>query len=104
MTEREIIRLARAVVISGRYEAFRFADLHDIGRWKGDSWYPDDPLGDYFLRIRTPSNQFPHSYQRAALTKKFMKWFRQKYTDRLGDYPDVVTTLVSMRVGATTRL
>jgi hypothetical protein len=37
-------------------------------------WYPNADVAEYFRSIRAPSRAYPHSYARAAQTKKFAAW------------------------------
>lgn len=37
-------------------------------------WYPNADIATYFSSIRSPSRAYPHSYARAAMTKKFKTW------------------------------
>ena len=62
--------------------------IRSIG--KSDSanrWYPDADVAEYFSRIRSPSRAWPHSYAKAAQTKKFAAWLienRPEIAARLG--------------------
>jgi hypothetical protein len=49
--------------------------IRNIG--KQDSagrWYPAPDVAEYFSAIRSPSRAWPHSYAKAAQTKKFATW------------------------------
>ena len=55
--------------------ALTWNTIRNIG--KQDSagrWYPAADVAEYFSAIRSPSRAWPHSYARAAQTKKFATW------------------------------
>ena len=62
--------------------------IRSIG--KSDSanrWYPDADVAPYFSNIRGPSRAWPHSYSKAAQTRKFAVWLienRPEIAARLG--------------------
>ena len=50
-------------------------------------WYPCDDVAPYFVSLRAPSRAWPHSYAKAAQTKKFASWLlvnRPEIATRLG--------------------
>lgn len=52
-----------------------WSDLRALGRTdNAGRWYPCDDIAEYFSAIRNPSRAWPHSYARAAMTKKFATW------------------------------
>ena len=65
-----------------------WSSIRSIG--KADSanrWYPCDDVAPYFASLRAPSRAWPHSYAKAAQTKKFAVWLsenRPEIATRLG--------------------
>ena len=52
-----------------------WADIRPLGYTdKANRWYSNEDIADYFRGIRAPSRAWPHSYVRAAMTKKFKRW------------------------------
>jgi hypothetical protein len=50
-------------------------DIKLIGRTdNAGRWYPSTEVVEYFYHIRSPSRAWPHSYAKAAQTKKFAQW------------------------------
>ena len=49
-------------------------------------WYPCDDVAPYFTSLRAPSRAWPHSYAKAAQTKKFASWL-------LANRPDTAARL-----------
>lgn len=49
-------------------------------------WYPCDDVAPYFSSLRAPSRAWPHSYAKAAQTKKFALWL-------LANRPDTAARL-----------
>jgi hypothetical protein len=49
-------------------------------------WYPNPDIAEYFSSLRAPSRAWPHSYARAAQTKKFASWL-------LANRPDIAARL-----------
>ena len=49
-------------------------------------WYPNDDVAPYFVSLRAPSRAWPHSYAKAAQTKKFALWL-------LANRPDTAARL-----------
>lgn len=65
-----------------------WTSIRSIG--KQDSagrWYPAADVAEYFSSIRSPSRAWPHSYAKAAQTKKFAAWLianRPELAGKLG--------------------
>jgi hypothetical protein len=65
-----------------------WSSIRAIG--KSDSanrWYPCADVAPYFASIRRPSRAWPHSYAKAAQTRKFATWLienRPEIATRLG--------------------
>ena len=49
-------------------------------------WFPNPDIAEYFSSLRAPSRAWPHSYARAAQTKKFASWL-------LANRPDIAARL-----------
>ena len=49
-------------------------------------WYPSPDVAPYFASLRAPSRAWPHSYAKAAQTKKFASWL-------LANRPEIATRL-----------
>ena len=49
-------------------------------------WVPCDDVAPYFSSLRAPSRAWPHSYAKAAQTKKFALWL-------LANRPDTAARL-----------
>ena len=49
-------------------------------------WYPSPDVAPYFSSLRAPSRAWPHSYAKAAQTKKFALWL-------LANRPDTAARL-----------
>ena len=59
-----------------------WSDLRALGRTdNANRWYPNGDIVDYFLSIRSPSRAYPHSYARAAQTKRFAVWLIEHRPD-----------------------
>jgi len=55
--------------------ALGWGGIRMIGSYDSDgAWYPRDDVAAYFSAIRMPSRAWPHSYAKAAQTKKFASW------------------------------
>ena len=57
-----------------------WSDLRMIGKFdKANRWYPSIDVAEYFTPIRGPSRAWPHSYAKAAMTKKFANWLKSNH-------------------------
>ena len=64
-----------------------WTDLRKLGHnGKGNKWFPNSDIADYFSSIRAPSHAWPHSYAKAAQTAKFARWL-------LSSHPDVAASV-----------
>lgn len=65
-----------------------WSSIRAIGKAdNANRWYPSADVAPYFVSIRSPSRAWPHSYAKAAMTKKFATWLlanRPAVAARLG--------------------
>lgn len=58
---------------------------HDIRRLghtdRAGRWIPCAQIAPYFDNVRTPSRQWPHTWARAALTRKFFDWLQIEHPE-----------------------
>ena len=61
-------------------DALNWTSIRAIGKTdNANRWYPNEEFAEYFSSIRSPSRAWPHSYAKAAQTKKFAKWLRENH-------------------------
>ena len=57
-------------------------DMRKIGRSdNARRWFPNPDIAEYFSNLRAPSRVWPHSYAKAAQTKKFAVWLLENRPD-----------------------
>ena len=63
-------------------KTLNWADLRALGKTdSAQRWTPRPEIKDYFDTIRSPSRAYPHSYARAAMTKKFSRWLTDHHPE-----------------------
>jgi hypothetical protein len=69
-------------IIDRLIENLNFDDLYKVGYYdRAGRWYPIPDIAEYFKRIREPSYRWPHSYERAAMTRKFAWWLVENHPE-----------------------
>ena len=59
-----------------------WTDMRKIGRSdNARRWFPNPDIAEYFSGLRAPSRVWPHSYAKAAQTKKFAVWLLENRPD-----------------------
>jgi len=65
-----------------------WSSIRAVGKTdSANRWYPDSDVAPYFSSLRAPSCAWPHSYAKAAQTRKFATWLlanRPEIAARLG--------------------
>lgn len=63
-------------------ETLTWSDLRRLGKTdNANRWFPREEIASYFSSIRYPSRAWPHSYARAAMTKKFARWLSNNHPE-----------------------